>query len=85
MDIANHQFPVCGFPTLTEPPYDEHDCASFEICPCCGTEFGNDDATQSHVDIRLAWFNRGAKWFSETTLPPPQWDPMKQLRDAGFI
>jgi len=34
----NYRCPVCFFDELPYPPRDYH------ICPCCGTEFGNDDA-----------------------------------------
>ena len=35
--------PVCGYGELHEPAYDRFGCASFEICPCCGIEFGLED------------------------------------------
>src|ERR1700678_4028583 len=62
--------PVCGFTGLTEAPYDEHGCASFEICPSCGTEFGYDDANRSHEDLRKAWLAAGKTWWSQTIKPP---------------
>jgi predicted RNA-binding Zn-ribbon protein involved in translation (DUF1610 family) len=76
--------PVCGFTGLAEPAYDEHRSASFEICPCCGTEFGNDDATRSHADLRAAWLAGGARWYSRAVAPPPDWRAMDQLRAAGL-
>ena len=42
----NHRCPVCMFDRLPYPPADYH------ICPCCGTEFGNDDAEFSHDQLR---------------------------------
>jgi hypothetical protein len=62
--------PVCDFDGLSEPPYDECGCASFEICPSCGTEFGYDDAKRSHDDHRNAWIAAGKPWWSRTTRPP---------------
>ena len=44
--------PVCGYNALHEPAYDRFGCASFEICPCCGIEFGYDDARRSHETLR---------------------------------
>ena len=35
--------PVCGYDRLEEPVYDEIGEPSFEICSCCGVEFGFDD------------------------------------------
>jgi len=76
--------PVCGFPELSEPPYDEHGCASFGICPCCGTEFGYDDATRPHAELRKSWLAVGTPWRSKTTNPPIDWNAQQQLRKAGF-
>ncbi|MED4649062.1 hypothetical protein P9293_17030 [Bacillus inaquosorum] len=35
--------PVCRFKGLTEPAYDKEGTHSYEICPCCGFQFGFDD------------------------------------------
>lgn len=72
--------PVCGFDGLDEPAYDAHGCASFGICPCCGTEFGYNDATRTHVELRSKWIGNGMKWWSRTPNPPADWDPVRQLR-----
>ncbi len=76
--------PVCGFAGLSEPPYDAHGCASFEICPSCGTEFGYDDATWSHADIRKAWVAAGCPWRSQIIHPAPDWNAGEQLQNAEF-
>lgn len=34
---------VCGYNNLNFKPYYENGYASFQICPCCGFEFGYDD------------------------------------------
>lgn len=74
-----YECPVCGFDGLKEAPIDACGCATFEICPCCGTEFGYDDATTSHVELRRSWIAQGMPWFSQTTRPPADWSPVKQL------
>lgn len=38
--------PICGYDKLLEPPYDEYNNPSYEICPCCGFEYGFDDQDQ---------------------------------------
>jgi hypothetical protein len=53
-----HNCPVCGYAKLAEPPYDKTGCASFEICPSCGTEFGYHDASKSHAEPRRLWHSR---------------------------
>lgn len=79
--------PVCGFLLPGgEPPYfaltmeggvDDFAHASFDICPCCHTEFGFDDyidgksRLQRWNELRLEWLNR-IGWTSEA---------LKQLQD----
>jgi hypothetical protein len=70
--------PVCGYKELTDPPKD------YEICPCCGTEFGYDDATFTHEELRRRWIAAGAQWFDYTTSPPAHWNPQVQLDEAGL-
>jgi len=71
----NHKCPVCMFDKMPYPPNDYH------ICPCCGTEFGNDDAHFNHKELRNQWINSGAKWFFEN--PPENWNPWIQLSRGG--
>lgn len=76
--------PVCGFDGLGAPHRDRLGCASFDICPCCGTEFGYDDASRSHADLRRAWRQGGARWRSRSSPPPAGWNPAEQMKRAGF-
>lgn len=71
---------VCGLVGLEAPAYDSHGCASFEICSCCGTEFGYDDATRSHAELRAAWIEGGMKWQSQIWEAPADRDPVLQLQ-----
>jgi len=72
---------VCGYDSLDEPPYDEFGCSSFEICPCCGTEFGYDDSSVKHAELRGKWINTGKKWWSNNVSKPEDWDAEKQLNN----
>ena len=74
--------PICGYPGLDEPPYDEYGCASFDICPCCGVEYGYHDCTTPHVELRQRWIALGMPWSHPPS--PSGWDPEKQLRDADM-
>jgi hypothetical protein len=56
----------------------------YNICPCCGTEFGVDDQKTTHHDLRLAWIRLGMPWFDDITSPPPKWSAAAQLIDAGY-
>ncbi|RDV37850.1 hypothetical protein DV096_12105 [Bradymonadaceae bacterium TMQ3] len=52
---------------------------SFEICPCCGTEFGYEDCTLKATRInRARWLEKGAPWF-EVEKRPDDWDVNEQL------
>lgn len=70
-----YRCPVCGYPSLPYPPSDYH------ICPCCSTEFGNDDADYSHAQLREMWIAGGASWFFGRA--PEHWNPWTQLITAG--
>lgn len=71
--------PVCGYGLLQSPP------ANHSICPCCGTEFGYDDFTKSHRQLRDEWLRSGAYWFSSSTVPPvPFWNGFRQVIEAGL-
>ncbi len=59
---AHFTCPVCGYPSLQEEPF-----YSYEICPCCGVEFGFDDEgfdkgteplRARHLALRLFGFRR---------------------------
>ncbi len=73
--------PVCGYNKLTFKPYDEKGYASFEICPCCGFEFGCDDfpdKEKAFVEWRENWINGGCNWFSRNS-SPQDWSAKEQL------
>jgi len=71
--------PVCGYDNL---PFIPHD---YNICPCCGTEFGSDDLDFSHDELRQRWLLAGAPWFSGWTHPPANWNWCIQLFKSGFM
>lgn len=79
-----HTCPVCGFAELEEPHVDVMGEATFAICPSCGTQFGYDDATRSHDELRAAWIAEGAAWWSEAKPAPPGWSGPGQLAAAGL-
>lgn len=64
---------VCGL----EQPYPQYGesgrVPTFEICSCCGVEFGYEDATiAGTVRFRNAWMARGKEWF-HTDKRPKDW------------
>jgi hypothetical protein len=80
--------PSCGFPALQEPPRSTSGGGSYEICPCCGFQFGvsDDDAGFTYASWRARWRARGLRWSSKGIASPPGWDAESQLaslRDSG--
>lgn len=69
-----HTCPVCGY-QMPEPPED------FNICSCCGTEFGYHDANASIKALRANWLKGGLRWWSQGNPPPAGWDPYSQVSD----
>lgn len=63
--------PVCFFDQLHEAP------TNYNICDCCGTEFGNDDELKTHAELRQDWIARGARWFFGAA--PAHWSAWTQL------
>ena len=74
----NHRCPVCGYSELSEPP------ENYEICPCCGTEFGYDDRLSTHAELRRHWLLTGGPWFDFGTPIPANWNPYEQVLRAGY-
>lgn len=78
--------PVCGWDSLKTPPYGPTgNLPAYEICSCCGFEFGFDDngftgseANPAHVSYRKLWIERGCPWFAEAA-KPAGWQAERQL------
>jgi hypothetical protein len=63
---------VCGF-LMEHPP------TNFNICPSCGTEFGNDDLDWTIGQLRQAWLDNGAQWWSTSKPAPEGWNAVEQV------
>lgn len=76
--------PVCGFDGLEEEPYSQGNEPSYEICPCCGFEFGfnGDNNADVFIAFRTIWLNNGGKWFIPNR-KPANWDMQKQLANLS--
>jgi hypothetical protein len=54
----------------------------YEFCPCCGVEFGYQDASVDGVKLfRKNWLASGAEWL-EAESRPSKWNLEQQL---GFV
>jgi len=63
---------VCGY-EMEDGPRD------FNICPCCGTEYGLHDVNSTIADLRDLWIRGGLKWRSTVVCQPERWTPALQL------
>jgi|ERR1700690_3952945 len=72
----NYHCPVCFFDEMQYP------ARNYNICPCCGTEFGNDDVEYSYDELRYRWIIDGGQWFYDQ--PPANWNAWAQLAKASY-
>lgn len=71
---------VCGL-LQVEPPWGEdRKTPNFEICDCCGVEFGYEDCSVETARLaRERWKAQGFRWH-EPTITPQDWSLEKQLQ-----
>jgi hypothetical protein len=61
---------VCGYELLAPPWGHDGHSPTWEICPCCGTEFGYEDCTPASArNMREKWILSGKKWFDVSKKP----------------
>lgn len=74
---------VCGYDYGDYIWGEDGKIPSFEICPCCGTEFGYEDASEvAIVSQRQRWLDSGKKWFLSNK-KPQNWDSLNQLKNLS--
>lgn len=68
--MKEHNCRVCGL-YIDDKPWGENGmCPTYEICPCCGVEFGNEDYTiESIKEYRTQWIKKGYQWFNPKEKP----------------
>lgn len=75
---------VCGFDHFPDWPWGEDGKQpSYDICLCCGVQFGIEDETVGGChSLRKHWveMQQCAFWSLPTVEPPPDWSPSRQLR-----
>ena len=72
---------VCGY-DMGYPTWGENGQEpTYEICPCCGIEFGYEDATIKGIrQARQKWIDNGMKWF-DMKEKPEKWNPLDQMKN----
>ena len=87
-----------AYENLGQPPWFDHGsppychrygAASYDVCSCCGFEYGFDDDPgaslgDSFQEYRRNWIAEGAVWFTPKRRPP-DWDLQKQLQGIGIL
>lgn len=84
--MRNNQQPslfcrICGL-QQDDPPWGEDgNSPSFDICPCCGVEFGYEDCNLNAVKAyRNEWLKNNATWF-QPKKKPENWSLENQLKN----
>ncbi len=85
--LQNKYCPACGYHLDFEPW--TKDSPSDEICPCCGIQFGYDDAAGNDMEERKLiyerwrnrWIKEGMLWYSQGISQPQNWNGIEQLRN----
>lgn len=76
-----HHCRVCGIFNEDCPWGQDGKTPLYEICSCCGVEFGNEDySIESVHEYRMSWLKNGSKWFNENE-KPYNWALEKQLEN----
>lgn len=72
---------ICGLYSEDKPWGEDGHCPTYDICPCCGCEFGYEDCTfESAINYRKQWIENGVKWF-DLKYKPEDWDLEKQMQN----
>jgi hypothetical protein len=72
-----------------KPPYNQrYGEPSYDVCSCCGFEFGNDDdpgtaPPKTFKEYLINWITEGCVWF-DSQRRPLDWNLEEQLRKAGI-
>ncbi len=81
MDSQSDKFAcrICGLYQDEEPWGEDGKTPSFNICDCCGSEFGYEDCTFHSVEnARTQWKLKGYPWYN-TKYAPIDWSLAVQL------
>ena len=77
---ANHHCRVCGLFHATPPWGPDGHAPTYEICDCCGVEFGYEDHSPASTrSYRAAWESLGRQW-ARPSQKPPDWRWTDQAR-----
>lgn len=71
---------ICGLEQEEFPWGQDGDCPNYDICHCCGVEFGyQDHFVESCRKYRRNWIEKGARWRAPE-FRPVDWSLEEQLK-----
>ena len=71
---------VCGNIQSDLPWGEDGQTPTFELCGCCGVDFGYQDCTLVYVKkFREEWLKKGGKW-ANPDKKPSNWSLKEQLK-----
>ncbi|HFT8656195.1 MAG: hypothetical protein E7D37_04275 [Enterobacter cloacae] len=72
---------VCGAEQLDPPWGEDSQIPNYDICDCCGVEFGYEDMNLESIKrYRQKWLDSGANWFRKKN-KPESWSLDRQLQN----
>ncbi|OKP94996.1 hypothetical protein A3849_28410 [Paenibacillus sp. P46E] len=77
---------ICGYAGINQLPWGiDGKTPSFDVCACCGAEYGIDDLTKlGLLHYQAEWLSNGGKWFNQHE-KPNKWDLIDQMRNISTI
>ena len=80
-DPNTYECRVCGFYEEEYPWGEDGKSPTYQICPCCGIQFGKEDITLEEIKkYRNDWVAKGCKWFVKGE-KPEKWNVEIQMKN----
>jgi len=80
-----HECRVCGYYSEDYPWGEDGKSPTYQICPCCGVQFGVKDITPDEIqNERELWVKSKYKWFN-SEMKPVGWSFEEQLKNIPRI
>lgn len=85
MTSEGHYCRVCGYYSEEAPWGEGGKTPNYEICSCCGVEFGNEDYTyESVLQYRKTWMEKGCVWF-DVRKRSSDWNKEEQFKQIPTV
>ena len=76
-----HECRVCGCYSEDFPWGEDGKSPTYQLCPCCGIQFGKEDITLASIKgYRAEWISKGGEWFAKND-KPEHWDLEAQMKN----